>query len=316
MKRISKRIITLFICLLVCVVAFLPMQILASEGNEQNKKCNLSVLFSIENQIVSDVEFRMYKVADIKSSGQFVTTQIFSSYPVKINYEDTDSWSSLATTLSGYVTADKIAPQYKAKTDKISKANFNDISPGFYLVSGSFFETDSKIYTPQSFMMCLPGKGINNSAEYDVSVKIKYDSRPIGQSVNLEVLKIWKDSDKSKRDSQVIIELYNGMELYDIVVLDKNNNWRFYWNDLSEDGEWIVRERSVADGYTVSVERQGDTFVVTNTNSSSSENGSTKPSDTLPQTGLLWWPVPVLIAVGIFMFILGYLKNRGASYEK
>lgn len=36
----------------------------------------------------------------------------------------------------------------------------------------------------------------------------------------------------------------------------------------------------------------------------------------LPQTGQLWWPVPVLAAVGLLMIVIGLLRRRSAGYEE
>lgn len=40
------------------------------------------------------------------------------------------------------------------------------------------------------------------------------------------------------------------------------------------------------------------------------------PRPILPQTGQLWWPVPVLLIAGIFLTALGLVKRRGARHGK
>lgn len=71
-------------------------------------------------------------------------------------------------------------------------------------------------------------------------------------------------------------------------------------------------------------------FVVTNTYTDDIPDnppptGPTTPTDptppkpgkpTLPQTGQLWWPVPVLTAAGLLLVIAGLLRRRGAENEK
>ena len=63
---------------------------------------------------------------------------------------------------------------------------------------------------------------------------------------------------------------------------------------------WEIREKDVPSGYTVKVERNGNIFVVTNSN----------PPPRLPQTGQTWWPVPVLCAMGAASFAAGLLLTR------
>ncbi len=40
------------------------------------------------------------------------------------------------------------------------------------------------------------------------------------------------------------------------------------------------------------------------------------PLADLPQTGQLWWPVPLLAAGGLFLFLIGWVKHRGAQDEE
>lgn len=36
----------------------------------------------------------------------------------------------------------------------------------------------------------------------------------------------------------------------------------------------------------------------------------------LPQTGQIWWPVPVLFALGILLVVIGLLRRKGKEYEQ
>ncbi|MBQ0037627.1 MAG: hypothetical protein KBS74_03045 [Clostridiales bacterium] len=38
--------------------------------------------------------------------------------------------------------------------------------------------------------------------------------------------------------------------------------------------------------------------------------------DKLPQTGMLWWPVPVLVSMGLFCFLEGLLQKKDRTNEK
>lgn len=42
----------------------------------------------------------------------------------------------------------------------------------------------------------------------------------------------------------------------------------------------------------------------------------TPPLARLPQTGQLWWPVPLLAIGGVFFFLLGCVRRRGSGYEE
>ena len=90
--------------------------------------------------------------------------------------------------------------------------------------------------------------------------------------------------------------------------------------------QWRVVERDVPDGYTVTVEREGRVFVITNTKPddtpepSESPEPSTSPDEPekLPQTGQLWWPVPLLFCAGLIFVAAGLIirRRRGNSDDR
>ena len=65
------------------------------------------------------------------------------------------------------------------------------------------------------------------------------------------------------------------------------------------------------------VTREGITFVVTNTyNENIPDKPTTPTKPTLPKTGQLWWPVPILISVGLLFTVIGLVRHRGNADEK
>ena len=98
--------------------------------------------------------------------------------------------------------------------------------------------------------------------------------------------------------------LQNGTA-YDTQTLSSTNGWQYTWDKLpkydknSTEISWTVREFSVP-GYVSSIRQNGYTFVLTNT------PDEPKP----PQTGVLWWPVPVLACGGLASMFVGTLSRR------
>ena len=92
-------------------------------------------------------------------------------------------------------------------------------------------------------------------------------------------------------------------KIYDEQALNTANNWSYTWEGLDAAHDWKLIEKTVPDDYTVAVTQQGITFTVTNTN----DNPPPPPPDepTLPQTGMLWWPVPVLGGIGVVTLFFG-----------
>ena len=132
---------------------------------------------------------------------------------------------------------------------------------------------------------------------------------PTDDTVTRTVLKIWNDKGyESKRPRSVQVTLLKNGAVYDTQTLDDTNGWQYVWEKLPRYDEsgieisWTVREASVS-GYKSSVRQKDCTFVLTNT----------PDEPKLPQTGVLWWPVPVLAVIGLVFLILGVLSRKRRS---
>ena len=193
---------------------------------------------------------------------------------------------------------------------------------GLYLVIGSSCDFNEEIYTPKPSLIVVPYRQDAGLWQYDVEIAPKWEKKPIVRE-DLTVVKVWSDSNYSGRPTSIEVELFCDGQLYkdptgvnkNPVTLNRANNWRYTWKGLDTRNTWTVVERSVPAGYTVSVNREGTKFVVTNTRPTTPTpppSVTNPPSTTirLPQTGLEWWPIPVLALCGMLLFVCGWLKQR------
>lgn len=190
---------------------------------------------------------------------------------------------------------------------------------------------------------------------YDVTAKTKPDRNPggsgggvgggIGQLVSYQVVKHWADLDhEEERPASVTIEILKNGARYTTQTLSERNNWTYEWSDKDDGSDWLVAERDIAEDYTVTVTEEGMTFVVTNSYTEEMEEEAPPegaapseppgpgesaappdgiptgavPTPSLPQTGQLWWPVPLMSALGLVLFGLGWAMRRkdGRRHEE
>lgn len=120
------------------------------------------------------------------------------------------------------------------------------------------------------------------------------------EPVDRSVLKIWKNDEEhvAERPAGIEAALLRDGEVYEIVTLNEANGWRYDWTNLDGAYEWTVKEVTVLDSYTTTVLQDGDLFILTNTYS------------VIPQTGQLWWPVPLLVMGGLTLIVIGLLQRR------
>lgn len=289
------------------------------------------------------VNFSLYEVGQVKSDGKITLTGDFKGYDIYLKA------SSAAQTLESYAERDKIKALASDETDQNYIAFFENLEPALYLVTGEEAESDGVIYTPSPMLVQIPSI-IDGETCYDVSADVKHETRPTGQTVDLSVLKIWKDEEfEFVRPTEIEVQLLKDGEVYDTVKLSKDNNWKHQWNDLDGQYKWAVVEKDIPLRYLVDVQKDATTYVVTNTfnldfpggyeyleteteteteyyetesdeyweetEAPSAPTGQTEVNK-LPQTGQLWWPVPILALLGMLFLILGVMRRNGDGYEE
>ena len=345
---------------------------------EAEKTCSLTLTYNDTERSfpMKDMELRLYKVADMDATVRFsVENTDFAALKDEIKWENfsldndkaKENWDALTTTLAGYVTAD-LADQAKdpaytakyhpatAKVDDKGEVKFEGLDYGLYLLMGSALKDGRYTYTPKSTLLTLPnleqkteiqpgGKEVvvSENWQYDVAANGKWDRSYKGGGggtnyISLSVLKQWEDDSPETRPGSVTVRLMKDGKEYDEVTLTASKGWKHTWNNLDKNAEWTLAEVDVPDDYTVLVDREGNTFVVTNTGSviippeplpegpvdpgkdpgTGGEGGDGSlnipdekiPQGNLPQTGVLWWPVQALTLVGLVLFVLGWADVR------
>lgn len=275
MKRILYFV---FLTLLCC---FLPMTLFANSDF-----MNLDVSCPVSNMQVS-----LYRVAD----ENYKLVDSFSRYSIDLKQDV----QGAANALENRILMDGIEADACVTSDSSGKASFTGLESGIYLVVGKEVFQDGLFYMPQVSLVCLSG---------DLGVDLKYEMSD--KPSRIHVLKVWKkDNKKSRPKSIEVCLLRSDGIVVDKVILNSDNQWSTTWNNLSTLYTYRVMETSVPSGYKESCTREKDTIVLTNTGSD--KYRVEKKDEVLPNSGQLWWPVPVLLFVGLVLFGLGrHLKNE------
>lgn len=227
-------------------------------------------------------------------------------------------------------------------TDAKGDATFTDLSPGLYLALGEPMSTGNKSYYPQATLVAVPfpmpqdgkysGKWIN---------PVTIDVKAFGPPIDITVRKVWQGIGNPL---PVTVQLLRDGKLYGSTQLHANNNWRYTWESLDSNHKWTVRENPIPNGWQADYTQNGNTITITNRSTTTQQNHSNPtpsndptndptstsfgdevsddatPSDdlswpdtllnhsanlVLPQTSQLWWPVPLLIVLGVILLLTG-----------
>lgn len=309
----KKRILPIVFCILLLLSIALP--VFAAETG------SITVLFQHQNQPVTGVEFEIYKAAEWNGSG-YTLTGSFSGYSVKMADDpNSEEWKTIASTLSSYAARDNITPLMSGKTDGTGRVKFEDLTEGLYLLVGSPAQKGNLLLLPQPMLVSVPYTAENGETDYEVVTEPKYETRQITEeTVTRRALKIWKDEgNENKRPSEITVQILCDGKIYDEQVLNAANNWAYTWEGLDAAHNWQLTEKEVPEDYTVQITQEGVTFTVTNTNDNPPPTTPGEPNEpNLPQTGLLWWPVPVLAGIGVVTLFLGIfllMRKKGEPHE-
>lgn len=274
----KKGIYFIFISLLCCL---LPTTLFA-----KSDLMNLDVSCP-----VSDMKVSLYRVAD----ENYKLIGVFSNYSVDLKQDV----QGAANVLENRILMDGIEADAYATSDSSGKASFSGLESGIYLVVGKEVESNGVFYMPQISLISLSG---------DLSVDLKYETSV--KPSRIHVLKVWKrDNKKSRPKSIEVCLLRSDGIVVDKVKLNSDNQWSYTWDSLSTLYTYSVVETSVPSGYKESCYREKDSVVLTNTGSYTDKKKE-KKDDELALTGQLWWPVPVLLLVGLVLFGLGRLLRN------
>ena len=256
---------------------------------------SITINFPVEGSSVS-----LYHVGSYDNG--YVLEEPFSSYQVDLKTEEA------ASTLYGYIQRDKIEADMETSISEDKKAVFSDLSEGAYLISGIEGESDGKKYTSSPLFVVLPQKDSSGNISKDITISEKYEEKELPENIDLYVMKIWDDDNSEKRPQSIMVELLKDDEVYDTVTLDDSVNWKKEWNDLDSSYAWRVVEKDVPADYVVTVSKDGDGFVITNSYKPDKPNHPDRPN--LPHTGQLWWPVAWFIAGGLLCILIGLIQKR------
>ena len=123
----------------------------------------------------SGAAFSLYRAASVSAYGEYALTGDFTGYAVSLEQPDQAGWRALAAALEAYAARDGLVPLASGQTDADGRLVFAGLEPGMYLVTGQRCTSGGYRYTPEPFLVSLPGLNEADDWVADVTVVPKYD---------------------------------------------------------------------------------------------------------------------------------------------
>ena len=269
--------------------------ILSVNALDFTKKGSIEItLIEKEEQTkINGAELTIYKIADAKEENHnlvFEYVNELSDCKVSLDNLDNDNISEkINKCLNDSVKGISLVTED-------GKVNFEDLDLGLYLVKQTNKVEGYSVITP--YLVMIP-RVINDEWTYNVTSKPKTD---IIRVIDLKVTKVWNKANSNINSSinlpkEIEIELSKNGEVIDTVKLNSANNWEYTWKDLEKSDMYNVREVNVPKGYTVTYQKEGNLFIVTNTTS-------------LVQTGNMPWLVEIIGGIGLIFIVISLIYNK------
>lgn len=280
------------------------------EKIDQNAKGTITLDFHYEGAPLAEVKVSAYRIAQAKR--HFPALPAYQQYLQALKWNDfqdksgaipagsvnATQWADFADSLANHIQADQVTPEATATSDSNGKATFNNLEVGVYLLLAAPFTSTAasgETYVFNPSLVTVPSL-VDGKLQYAVNAVAKLE-KVLPKPAQYQVVKHWQDGgNQTARPKTVKIQILRDEELFKTIELNSANNWSYRWED-SEGHRWAVAEQLGNSPYTVSYEKIGQAFTVTNT--LVPKNPPKRPP--LSKTGAnlnYLWLAPVLMVLG------------------
>lgn len=270
-RRIGVIGFLFFVC--ICLLPFRAQAVSTSDAAEPistQTACSLTLSYLHDGTPFSDVPVKLYKIADVSAESYYSLTPAFRSSGLVLNgIQSAGEWDVIRSTLESYILAHAIKADTSAATDLNGQVRFEPLEPGLYLAIADEVVQDGLhcIFSPA--LVNLPGLGANGLWQYQIAVTAKGEVLPPiepDETVQLKILKLWKgETNRTVRPQSIEVEIFRNGASYKTVILSEENHWSYTWTTEDVGADWMVVERNVPPGYTMTLEERTTTFILTNT---------------------------------------------------
>lgn len=280
------------------------------EKIDQNAKGTITLDFHYEGAPLVGVKVSAYRIAQAKR--HFPAQPAYQQYLQALKWNDfqdksgaipagsvdASKWADFAGSLANHIHVDQVAPDAVATSDSNGKATFNNLEVGVYLLLADPFTSTAasgETYVFNPSLVTVPSL-VDGKLQYGVNAVAKLE-KVLPKPAQYQVVKHWQDGgNQTARPKAVKIQILRDEKLFQTIELNSANNWTYRWED-SEGHRWAVAEQLGNTPYTVSYEKVGQAFTVTNT--FVPKNPPQRPP--LSKTGAnlnYLWLAPLLMVLG------------------
>lgn len=317
MNKKRAGIIVLLLCFCFCLM---PCRVRAAstadavEPISPEELCELSLTYCYDQTPLEGIDINIYKVAKVSADYQFSLTSAFLVTGLNLNgIRTSGEWNTVRSTLEAYIVANGIESDIIATTDSNGTLSLSGLETGLYFATSGKVTQNGMSCSFSSALISLPDLNAEGKWEYRVAAAAKAEAAPPPGSdieIEMKVVKLWKgDEGKAVRPASVDIEIFRDGISVETASLSAGNNWSYSWSVPYDGADWTVVERGVPNGYTVTVEERGGSFILTNTYNPPEPEDPEKPPQTGDTANILLY-ILLMSASGCVLIAVGAAGKR------
>ncbi len=275
MKIKIRNIFSILLCVMLTFVAAFTCS--AVEQPDVNRECSVTFTMKYANSAVAGGSLTIYRVGEVKienADAGFELTYDFAASGVSLdNFDDIQ----LARELEAFVAEHSVNEFSTKYIDDSGVVSFYNLPVGLYLVVQNTAASGYKAISP--FLISLPYLE-NGVYKYDLTAEPKTQIEPENETTN-PVTTTEPVNTTNPITTTEPVETTEPENVTDPVTTTNPEN-------ITEP-ETTTEPDSKPESTTTPV---------------------SEPTSDIPKTGQLWWPVPMLVCIGLVLIIIGFGINR------
>ena len=325
-KRLSAVLLTLLLsCALVLTttLAYADTASLPTPDWSRNGSCGIGVRMLYGGKTVPGGSLELYKVGNVNENDtSFTLNSDFSGMGnVSLGNFATEQTAQLARNLANYANRKDLTPLKTAEIDENGYAEFNDLAFGLYLVVQDEHARGYEAIDP--FLVSLPMYTEGEGYDYFINAEPKVDKpnppSPGGSSSNPASEP--ESSEPTSSEPTSSEPTSSQPESSEPTSSEPTSSQPESSQTGSQPAGGSTPGGTTPGGNTPGGNTPGGNTPGGTTPGGNTPGGGTTPgggssTPTLPQTGQLNWPIPVLVVAGLSLILVGWGVNYNSKSRK
>lgn len=187
-RREKREVIGLNIkkyLLLIIMVLLLPISVYAEEDQviDTTKKCTITGTYTYDEDVLANVNTKIYKLADIDASAKYTYLEEFKTLEKDINSLKTSEYVDYSKSVSEFIKKNNVKELASSTTDKDGKFYYKNLDVGLYLIEVEEMTKNGYYYQTNPTLVTVPNRTyLYEEYSYDIVTLVKGSKNKVEDS--------------------------------------------------------------------------------------------------------------------------------------